>query len=143
MKKIIFSILFCLSYYISNALIYVRLHTYATWVGWTQSCVRGSWYCWEIINVPSPLGIRDYIEINAETNTITFAIDNNINTEYHKQFINNNNFNFPIDTYLSADVVNAEIGVSKKIVVKSGNYNFTLNEQDNIIRITAPFNFVD
>lgn len=140
MKKIIFSLLLSLSVYSSNAILRVTLALNAEWVSFYKDCHPAYWYCWEITSQGNT-SIHNYIDMNTETQTITFVIDNTVNTAYNNQFISGNTFNFIQDTYLKPEIAFACTGISKVVRVPKGIYSFTINE--GIITINAPFTFVD
>ena len=115
-----------------TSLVYIQFH--AHWYSYTEPCAPGWWYCWIIT---SRQDTRSYIKINDNEKLISFGIDNNINPSYHNQFITGSNFNFPEDTHISREIVNATIGVDKEIIVKQGSYHF--ENIDGILTITAPY----
>lgn len=117
-----------------TSLVYIQFN--ARWVSVNLPCEYGWWYCWIIV----PKGRQDtrsYIKISENEKLITFGIDSNINPDYHKQFINGSNFNFPEDTHINKEIVNAVVGVDKEIIVKKGLYHF--ENIDGILTITAPY----
>ena len=116
----------------------IRVFWASQWVSFYQSCITGYWYCWEITNEQNA---REYININDRNNLITFGIDNSINPDYNRNFINGSNFNFPEDTYIKKSIVNAAIGVDKEIIVKKGLYHF--DNIDGILTISAPYTIVN
>ena len=116
----------------------VRVVINAKWVTFYEACVYGWWYCWEITTVSDA---RDYIKINDAEKLITFGIDNNNNPTYQANFIKGNDFEFPEDTYIKKEIVNAEIGLNKEVYIKKGLYRF--ENIDGILTITAPYSIVD
>lgn len=122
----------------------IRLVTWAYWSDFRQDCLLGYWYCWEIDtdkDTDAKAISKDYINIHKNEKLITFGINKDINSEYHKKFIKGSNFNFPQDTYIRRSVVKATIGLDKQIFVKKGLYPFKIN--DGILTITAPYTILD
>ncbi len=118
------------------SLVYIQFH--AHWYSYTEPCAPGWWYCWIIT---SRQDVRSYIKISNDSKLITFGIDNNINPDYHRQFINGSNFNFSEDTHINRSIVNAAIGLDKEIIVNQGLYHF--ENIDGILTITAPYSIVN
>lgn len=119
------------------SLVYIQFH--AHWYSYTEPCAPGWWYCWVITDFIQDT--RSYIKISENEKLIRFGIDNNINPDYHKQFINGSNFTFPEDTHINSSIVNAAIGLDKEIIVKKGLYHF--ENIDGILTITAPYSIVN
>ena len=74
-----------------TSLVYIQFN--ATWISFNQPCVYGWWYCW-VITPLQRQDTRSYIKISENEKLIRFGIDNNINPDYHKQFIKGSNFTF-------------------------------------------------
>ncbi len=116
----------------------VTLELHVRWYSLYQDCLPGTWYCWVIT---TNAHAKSYIKINNKEKLITFGIDNSLNSDYHKKFIKGSNFNFPEDTYIKREILNAGIGLNKEIYVSKGLYH--LDNIDGILTITAPYSIVD
>lgn len=116
----------------------VELVLNVRWYSFYEDCLPSWWYCWKITSDARP---RSYIKINNAEKLITFGIDNSINTDYHRKFIEGSNFNFPYDTYIRSEIVKAAIGIDKEINIKKGPYHF--DNIEGILTITAPYSIVD
>lgn len=116
----------------------VTLVLNSKWVSFYSDCLPSWWYCWEI---STGSDARSYIKINDKEKLITFGIDNTISPDYHRKFVKSSNFDFPEDSYLKKEIVNASIGLNKEIYVKKGLYHF--ENIDGILTITAPYSIVD
>jgi hypothetical protein len=121
----------------------IHLVTWAYWSDFKSDCLPGYWYCWEIDIEPNAkiTFTKDYIGINDKRKLIIFGIDNHVNSNYHKNFIEGSNFNFPQDTYIKSSIVKATIGLDKEIYIKKGLYPMKII--NGILNITAPFTIID
>ena len=119
----------------TNEMFPIRLELNVRWYSFYNDCLPGIWYCWIIGE--NVMSTKDYIYINTKLKQVTYGIDNNINTEYHKKFIQGSYFNFPEDSYINPSVVKACIGIEKAIFTKKGIYPMTI--VDGVLTITTPY----
>ncbi len=115
----------------------ITLVLHSRWINFRQDCWPGYWYCWEINRVGNS---NSYIKVNEEEKLVTFGIDNSINSEYHKSFINGSNFNFQQDT-LKKEIVKTMIGLEREIILKQGAYHF--DNINGILTMNIPYTIKD
>jgi hypothetical protein len=113
----------------------LSIQFYAKFVWFNVDCRPSTWYCWTDGGVSDN---RSYIQIDQNSQKITFGIDNQdpLRAKYNSQFINKTNYNFPQDT-LKTDLTYAITGLKDVIYVEKGSYPFEII--DNVVTITVPY----